>query len=145
SEWLTPLEGNSSAERPLLQLLRLEDAMKKGDVSYVSAALIEGPGRETEETKHQAHYAAGLLNERVGNIAAADEHYRRALRSKHFGAAAARALLGRLTQERASKLLTTLAAAAKDPEHKSLLLLEAALNAGLGPVSARLFSEALAA
>ncbi len=144
AQWLTPA-GDGSADGALLQLLRLEDAMKKGDVPYMATALVDGPGTQSEETKHQAHYAAGLLQERVGNIEAADEYYRRALRSKHFGEAAARALLGRLTPERASKLLTTLAAAAKDPEHKSLLLIEAALSAGLGTETAKLCSEALAA
>src|SRR5690606_20903709 len=51
----------------------------------------------------------------------------RALRSKAFGEAAARALMKRLPRERASQLLATLAAQVGDSEHRALLLVEAAL------------------
>jgi predicted Zn-dependent protease len=130
---------------PLLHLLRLEGALTRGDIARIATTLVDVPKPVSEENACQAHYAAGLLHERFGNTEAADDHYGRALRSERFGEAAARSLLARLPRERASKLLSTLADASRDPEHRSLLLLEAALTDGLGPRQADLCHAAMRA
>ncbi len=113
----------------LLRLMRLEGALERGDSAVLAQALVEGIAADSPERQSQAQFAAGLLRERSGDEAAADEHYGRALRSEFFGEAAARALLARLPRERASKLLETLGDTSSEPQRKALLLLEAALLA----------------
>lgn len=132
------------AENPLWRLMRLEAARDAGDVVRLSQAFVEGASNEAQDAElvARAHYAAGLLRERMGDTATADEHYGRALRSVHFGQAAARAMLGRIPAERGSRLLETLARSATDPERRGLLLLEAALLRPPGPERQALAQQA---